>query len=124
MEQCGRDIFLFHFVTGWQSAWPVIRRAINDVGLQETKPQYWANPLPLLGLDTMRVFETLVLDAGLLLTLYLAWRIALVYAPRAQDALRLLAPWAGVAIALYCIGVWIFLQPMQMRGMPNLIPRL
>ena len=65
----------------------------------------------------MRILQTLLLDAGLLLALYLAWRIALVYAPRVRDAFRLFAPWAGIATALYVTGVWIFLQPMQMRGL-------
>jgi hypothetical protein len=65
----------------------------------------------------MNVLQTLLLDAGLLLTLYLAWRIALAYAPRLGDAFRLFAPWAGIAAALYITGVWIFLQPMQMRGL-------
>jgi cytosine/uracil/thiamine/allantoin permease len=78
------------------------------------------NTLPTLGADIMHVWQTLVLDAGLLMTLYLAWRIALVYAPRAREALRVFAPWAGVATALYVIGVWIFLQPMEMRGMRNI----
>jgi len=36
---------------------------------------------------------------------------------RARTALGLLAPWAGLAVALYGAGVWVFLQPMQMRGM-------
>ena len=65
----------------------------------------------------MRVVQMLLLDAGLLLALYLVWRIALVYAPRVSDALRLLAPWASIATALFVTGVWIFLQPMQMRGL-------
>jgi len=116
--------FLFHFVVGWQSAWPVLRRATNDIGLQVTKLPNWENTLPTLGADIMHVLQTLVLDAGLLMTLYLAWRIALAYAPRAREALRVFAPWAGVATVLYVIGVWIFLQPMEMRGMPNPIAQL
>ena len=72
----------------------------------------------------MNILQTLLLDAGLLLTLYLVWRVALVYATRVRDAFHLFAPWAGVATALYVTGVWIFLQPMQMRGLsgPILLP--
>jgi hypothetical protein len=29
----------------------------------------------------------------------------------------LFAPWAGLAIGLYVVGVWIIFQPMQMRGL-------
>jgi hypothetical protein len=73
----------------------------------------------MLGVDSLRVLQTLFLDAGWLLALYLAWRIALTYAPRMREALRILVPWAGLSIILYAAGVWIFLQPMQMRGLPN-----
>jgi hypothetical protein len=63
------------------------------------------------------VLQTLLLDAGLLLTLYLGWCIARDSVPRIRAALGLLSPWACVAVALYVSGIWIFLQPMQMRGM-------
>ncbi|HTA31061.1 MAG TPA: cytochrome c oxidase assembly protein [Candidatus Cybelea sp.] len=116
--------FLFHFSVGWQTAWPVLRRAANDIGLRVTKLSKWENPSPLLDADAMHVFQTLVLDAGLLMTLYLAWRIARMYAPQAREALRIFAPWAGVATALYVIGVWIFLQPMELRGISNAIAQL
>jgi hypothetical protein len=78
--------------------------------------------LPLLHGDAIRILQTLLLDAGVLLVLYLAWRISLDYAPRSRDALRLFAPWAGIATALFALGVWIFLQPMEMRGLSNSIP--
>jgi hypothetical protein len=55
----------------------------------------------------------------LLLALYLVWRISLVYAPRMRDALRLFTPWAALATVLYAAGVWIILQPMEMRGLAN-----
>jgi polyferredoxin len=54
--------------------------------------------------------QILLLEAGFLFTLYLAWRIA-------QSHLKLFAPWAGVACLLFAAGVWVFFQPMQMRGM-------
>jgi ferredoxin len=56
--------------------------------------------------------QLLLLDAGLLLSLYIGWRIAKDYAARA-----LLLPWAALACALFFCGVSILLQPMQMRGM-------
>jgi hypothetical protein len=69
--------------------------------------------------DAMLVNQTVILDAGLLLALYLEWRVARLHAPRAREALRRLAPWAILAMALYGFGVWVFLQPMQMRGMAS-----
>jgi hypothetical protein len=30
-----------------------------------------------------------------------------------------MAPWGAASVALYLFGVWICLQPMQMRGLPG-----
>ena len=55
--------------------------------------------------------QILFLEAGLLLTLYTAWRIA------EGSLLKLFLPWATTACLLFTAGIWIFFQPMQMRGM-------
>ncbi|HEY3936390.1 MAG TPA: cytochrome c oxidase assembly protein [Bryobacteraceae bacterium] len=62
------------------------------------------------GIASIEPAQILLLDAGLLLTLYLGWRVA-------GDALRNAAPWAVMACSLYGAGIWILFQPMQMRGM-------
>ena len=68
--------------------------------------QSWLLPLQLL-----------LLGVGLLLTLYVDWRIASSCVGRAARALGLMMPWASLAVALYAAGLWIISQPMQMRGM-------
>ncbi len=55
--------------------------------------------------------EILFLEAGLCLTLYTAWRIS------EGVVLKQFLPWAAVSCLLFCAGIWIFFQPMQMRGM-------
>jgi hypothetical protein len=60
--------------------------------------------------------EILALDVGLLLSLYSGYRIALPRSERASRALIMLAPWAALLVLLFAAGVWIVLQPMQMRG--------
>ncbi len=55
--------------------------------------------------------EILFLEAGLCLTLYTAWRIS------KGVVLKQFVPWAAVSCLLFCAGIWIFFQPMQMRGM-------
>ena len=60
--------------------------------------------------------EILSLDVGLLLSLYAGYRIALSRSRRASQALKMLAPWAVLIVLLFAAGVWIVLQPMQMRG--------
>jgi hypothetical protein len=52
--------------------------------------------------------EMLFLDVGLLLSLYAGYRLA--------PTLKALAPWALLMALLFAAGVWILLQPMQMRG--------
>ncbi len=57
-----------------------------------------------------RPAQILLLDAGLLLTLYVNRRIA-------KESIRHLLPWAAVSGVLYLTGIWIVFQPMEMRGM-------
>jgi len=113
--------FLFHLFAAWGSAWTTLRRAANNAGWHLARLPDREMSSPLLGADAMHVLQTVLLDSGLLLALYLAWRICLVYAPRGRNALRLFASWAGVAALLYAAGVWITLQPMEMRGLANTI---
>ena len=108
---------LFHLLSGWDSVFPVAQRVLLDVGWVRTGNPNWTpagmgfSGAHLLGIDI------LLLDAGLLLTLYAMWRTARTSIPRAMTALGAMLPWAGMAVALYCVGIWTFLQPMQMRGM-------
>ena len=114
--------FLFHLETGWRSGWVAFQRVIQDFGWRLFKTSGIGSSSPLISADAMLVTQTLVLDAGLLLALYLGWRLARIYAPRARDAICLLAPWAGLATVLFGFGIWIFLQPMQMRGLVSPMP--
>ncbi len=92
--------FLFHLVTGWESVMPAIERVLHlaVISVHPTTPG-WLTPAQIL-----------VLDGGLLLSLYVAWRIA-------QRRFGVAVPWAALVCLLYIAGVWILFQPMQMRGM-------
>jgi len=116
--------FLFHLSTGWGSAWEAVQRAANDAGWHLLNSPEGKPVLPLFGADAMHALQTLLLDAGLLLALYLMWRVSLVYAARGKAALRLSAPWAAISLGLYAAGVWILLQPMQMRGLAATVSQL
>jgi cytochrome c oxidase assembly factor CtaG len=59
--------------------------------------------------------ELIFLDLGLLLTLYITWRVARRVAA-GRTAIAAMSPWAILAGALYSTGIWIVFQPMQMRG--------
>jgi cytochrome c oxidase assembly factor CtaG/polyferredoxin len=108
---------LFHLSTCWSTAWPVLQRAAGDLGAGWLGTPLWTASSPLLTADTLLEIQIALLDAGVLLSLYVGWRVAHACASRVGDALRLFFPWALVVAGLYAAGVWVFLQPMQMRGM-------
>ncbi len=60
--------------------------------------------------------EILLLDVGLLFSLYAVYRIALGYSDRGPRVVAMIGPWALLIVLLFAAGVWIVLQPMQMRG--------
>ncbi len=62
-------------------------------------------------------WEILCLDAGVLLSLYAAYRIGLQIQGNFGRAMLVAIPWAVIVVALFVLGVWILFQPMQMRGM-------
>jgi cytochrome c oxidase assembly factor CtaG/polyferredoxin len=105
---------LFHLITGWATLGPALHQAAADFGWHFLGPAQWGMELPLLPANSMLSIQLLVLDAGLLLTLYLGWRLAQQWSAR---ALLFLLPWAAIVAGTYAAGVWILLQPMQMRGM-------
>ncbi len=96
--------FLFHLITGWHSILPVVARVFGKAALASEMGDApaWLQPLQLL-----------LLGAGLVISVYLAWRIA----QQRRSPFAVLAPYALFAILLYAASVWILFQPMQMRGM-------
>jgi cytochrome c oxidase assembly factor CtaG/polyferredoxin len=107
---------LFHLITGWGTLGPALHQAAVDFGWHFLAPAHWGMAGPLLPAETLLSVQLLLLDAGLLLTLYLGWRLAHQWATRASRAVLLLLPWAIMVAVAYATGVWIALQPMQMRG--------
>ncbi len=101
--------FSYHLLTGWRSIVPAFERILRVsapvVNLSAQAPLW----LPAA--------QILLLDGGLVLSLYIAWRTALRQTEEMSRALGLVAPWAVLAIGIYAASVWILFQPMQMRGM-------
>jgi cytochrome c oxidase assembly factor CtaG len=109
--------FIFHLTAGVRTAVPVVQRVFADVGSTLLGAPDWAPSASAPAQDWILPLQLVLLGTGLLLTLYVDWRIASSYVRRAGRALGLMMPWASLAIALYVAGVWIVSQPMQMRGM-------
>jgi len=101
--------FSYHLVVGWRSIIPVLDRILRvstaAANLSAQTPAW----LPAT--------QILLLDGGLVLSVYLAWRTARRRTPEISEALGLVIPWAALAIAIYAASVLILFQPMQMRGM-------
>jgi cytochrome c oxidase assembly factor CtaG/ferredoxin len=109
--------FSYHLLSSGQTALPVIQRAARDMGITIFGAPDWSLSSAMPSFDWLPSVELLLLDLGLLFTLYIGWRIASRFRLSFTHTLRLNAPWASLAVVLYSIGVWIIFQPMQMRGM-------
>jgi cytochrome c oxidase assembly factor CtaG/ferredoxin len=109
--------FSYHLLTGAPTALPVIQRAATDAGWNVFGEPDWSLSHTMLAFGWLPSLQVLLLDLGLLFTLYVGWRMASRFRLSFARRLGLLAPWAALASGLYSVGVWTFFQPMQMRGM-------
>jgi len=108
--------YSFHFFTSWETIIPASQRLVQDLGgtfLGE--PRYLCACCRPVG-DGIVKLELLFLDAGLLMSLYAAYRIARAQASGLSRAIKAAAPWSVVILLLFVTAVWIVFQPMQMRG--------
>ncbi|MHC5544872.1 FesM, partial [Singulisphaera rosea] len=109
--------YLFHFITSYESAIPTTQRFAADVlGITSLGKPTWSLACCGPVVEWLPHLEILALDLGLLLALHTGYRIALGLTPRPSLAVKVFAPWAILSLALFAAGVWIVLQPMQMRG--------
>jgi cytochrome c oxidase assembly factor CtaG len=98
----------FHFLTSCDTAVPVAQRFAADLGLTWLGMPAWVSACCRPGTAWLLRLEFLFLDLGLLLSLYAGYRLS--------SSLKALVPWALLLGLLFAAGVWILLQPMQMRG--------
>lgn len=104
--------FVFHFLSGFFSVWPVVERIRSDVAGTPPPSDWLPGSLAFAGLPALQI---LFLNAGFLLTLWLLWRKSENLA--STSSVRFFLPWAVLAAAVYVTGVWILFQPMEMRGL-------
>jgi len=109
---------LFHFLQAG-SAGTVMERFAREHGtnLQELHVSLGVGP------DAVFSLQLVLLGAGLLMSHALLWRKAGASVDAGANVrrswlntLRIWTPWAVFAGGLYAAGVWVFLQPMEMRG--------
>ena len=108
--------YSFHFLTSWETALPASQRVFQDLGWKFLgEPRVPMRLLPAVG-DWLLELQILFLDAGLLMSLYAGYRIALGQSARFSRALAAFGPWGLLIVLLFTAAVWIVFQPMQMRG--------
>jgi cytochrome c oxidase assembly factor CtaG len=108
--------YTFHLVTSYDTVVPTTVRFVCDLGSNALGPPHWVAGCCRPALDGLLHLEILLLDLGMLLSLYTGYRIALAQSSRWSQALRAFAPWAMLITLLFAAGIWIIFQPMQMRG--------
>lgn len=105
--------FLFHFFTASHTFIPVFQRLVSDLGWPVLGPPNWSiRSWAFPGLLKMELF---LLDIGFLMSLFVAWKRT---ANLGSETNRFATffPWGLLLLILYVIGMWIFFQPMDMRG--------
>jgi cytochrome c oxidase assembly factor CtaG len=105
---------LFHLVVVAPAFLPLAQQAGLDFSFHWMGTPHWGAGAFVLQGNGLLQLQLLFLDGGLVLSLYLVWRI--VAGTRVVRRLVAAAPLALFTVALYCIGFWLLLEPMQMRG--------
>ncbi|WP_428306741.1 cytochrome c oxidase assembly protein [Lacipirellula sp.] len=108
--------YSFHFLASWDTIIPATQRFATDLGVEWLGPPAWICACCRPAADWIIRFELVALGSGLLLSLYAMLRIGESMAVSGRRALFAAIPWCAAAIVLYASGVWILLQPMEMRG--------
>jgi len=104
--------YSFHLVTSCDTVIPVVQRTLGAWGLIDTAPD-WAQSCCRPVAAWLPRLEIVALGIGLLTSLAMVERMD---AGSPELSRKARGFFAAMLIALYGVGVWIVLQPMQMRG--------
>lgn len=126
----------FHFATATSTVLPSVQHAWHSIagnahpgaamqgmsgmdmsGMSMLSKPSQLNLIP--GAKGINLFSLQIwmLDLGLLLTLYAGWRLVREMSTTVRNAAAMLTIWALTSTAFYAICLWIYTQPMEMRGM-------
>ena len=98
----------FHLFSGVLTPWPILVRIARDIGFRSAVPA-WNVSVPVF--EGLTGLQILLLDAGLLYSLWVLWRKSRALTGRAMPVFL---PWALLAVALYAAGIWLIFQPIDM----------
>ena len=111
--------YAFHFLTGGLTIIPVVQSFLADVGLFGGRVGWGLGPL--VPADWLFPIEAMLLYLGATGSLIAVFQIARDQlgdqGPGARQAvLRSALPWALLVLLMLAAGLWILVQPMEMRG--------
>jgi hypothetical protein len=106
----------FHLFTSWGTIVPVAQRMSLDLGLAMLGDPQWQRACCAGVAPWIVKFELAALGCGMLMSLATAYRIAGSETQSGARRVAAFAPWGLVVVVLFTLGVWIVLEPMQMRG--------
>jgi ferredoxin len=106
----------FHFLTSYDAAVPAAQRFAAEHGWTSLGEPVWRGSCCRPVAEWLPRLEIIFLELGMLLSLYTGYRVSLARSSGMGRALKALLPWAVLIVLLFAAGVWIVLQPMQMRG--------
>jgi polyferredoxin len=107
--------YLYHFLIGGLAIIPATQEYLADLGFPLLAPPAWTLG-PMVPDSWLLPLELLFLELGLLVSLVVAYRIAEREVGSGPRAVRAAIPWGFLAAALSVAGIWLLLQPMEMRG--------
>jgi hypothetical protein len=108
--------YSFHLLTSFDTIVPATQRFTADLGWPVLGEPMWQLSCCRPVTAYVTNLQILILDIGLLLSLYTTLRIAEKRGREPFSALRAAMPWALLIVVLFIVGVWIVFQPMEMRG--------
>ncbi|HEY1601664.1 MAG TPA: cytochrome c oxidase assembly protein [Pirellulales bacterium] len=107
----------FHLATGALAFIPAGMRFLSDWGWHITGADRLVRSCCAVEPPAWLVrAEIMILDFGLLASLYLVYLIATKSDKSRQRPAVAALPWWALSLVLFGLGVWILLQPMEMRG--------
>jgi len=107
--------YLYHFLVGGLAIVPASQEYLADLGLPLLGAPSWTLG-PLVPEAWLLPLTLLFLELGLLVSMVVAYRIAQREVGPGPGALRASLPWCLLSILLSVAGIWLLLQPMEMRG--------
>lgn len=107
--------YLYHFLIGGLTIIPAFQEYLAALGLPLLGPPSW-NLGPVVPDSWLLPVELLFLEMGLLVSLAVIYRISRRETQAGGRVLSRALPWGCLALALSVAGVWLLLQPMEMRG--------